>query len=151
MRDLFNAPLTPGQRQQAAQVKAIQDAEHARQRAIGRDQRDRVFKLEKLMDAIGAKLARSPDDRELGRLFHLACDRWHEAESALYHDPQDGPLRLEPTPAIPQWIADALVEIGRNFNQPEPLPESDPVSVGFAELSAWLEIQKETARSQQAA
>jgi hypothetical protein len=45
---------------------------------------DRARKLEAVVNALGAKLARLPDDDaqggELARLFHVACDRHHAAE-----------------------------------------------------------------------
>ncbi|MHB8391410.1 MAG: hypothetical protein ACYDBH_17820 [Acidobacteriaceae bacterium] len=82
MSALFDsARLSPEQRAEAARQRIIRDAERSRQQAIDREQRDRLFKLERLMNAIGAKLARNPDDAELGSVFHLACDRLHEAET----------------------------------------------------------------------
>jgi hypothetical protein len=120
MSALFDASLAPEQRKQAVQAKAARDNEQAHQRAADRQQRDRVYKLEKLRDALGAMLARDPDDGKIGRLFHCACERWHDVESALYHDPQDGPLRYESSPAVPQRMADALAEIGQTFNAKEP-------------------------------
>ncbi|MHB1938912.1 MAG: hypothetical protein ACYCOR_20385 [Acidobacteriaceae bacterium] len=48
MRDLFDAPLTPEQRKQAAHAKAVRNEQERQQRAIDRAQRDRIFKLEKL-------------------------------------------------------------------------------------------------------
>lgn len=68
------------------------------------------------MDALGGRLARRPDDAALGKLFHDVCDRRHALESAK-NAHEDGPLRCEPSPAIPQRIAVALVEIGSNFDE----------------------------------
>lgn len=78
--DLFNdVKLTPTQRAEVVRQKAIREAERIHQRKQDRAACDLIFRLERIVNAIGAKLARSPDDRELGRLFHLASDKLHEA------------------------------------------------------------------------
>jgi hypothetical protein len=87
-RDLFaGPPPTP------AQTAAIQAAREAHQQ-VARAERtarlaalDRVEKLQAVVNALGAKLARLPDDdvrgAELTRLFHAANDRLHAAEVEL--------------------------------------------------------------------
>ncbi|HVC90425.1 MAG TPA: hypothetical protein VND66_07365 [Acidobacteriaceae bacterium] len=118
MRDLFAGP--PATPQQAAMLAAEREAKAAwqrQQRAISRAARDRVFQLESLVDAIGEKLARSPDDWELERLFHEVCDAFHAAEADLYPvAPELGGLRLGMAAAIPAYIAAALLDIGRSFD-----------------------------------
>jgi hypothetical protein len=118
MRDLFAGP--PATPQQAAMLAAEREAKAAwqrQQRAISRAARDRVFQLESLVDAIGEKLARSPDDRELERLFHEVCDAFHAAEAELYPvDPELGGLRLEMPATIPASIAAALLDIHQSFD-----------------------------------
>ena len=121
VRDLFAGP--PAMPQQAAILAAERNAKAARerqQRAIGRETRDRVWKLVCIRDALGAKLARSPDEAALGKLFHLACDRLHESETALYPvAPELGGMRLpEPFAGAP-WVSESLTEIGRNLSLTE--------------------------------
>jgi hypothetical protein len=117
VHDLFDdvAGLTPEQRRQAAQAKVIRNADLNRQRVLDRKQRNRIFQLEKLVNALGAKLALNAHDEEVGRLFRLACERLHEEGCALPWK-EDGPLRSEAPRGIPKWVADALVEIERTFN-----------------------------------
>jgi hypothetical protein len=128
MRDLFAGP--PATPQQAAMLAAEREAKaswQSQQRAISRAARDRVFQLESLVDAIGEKLARSPDDRELERLFHEVCDAFHAAEAELYPvAPELGGLRLEMPAAIPASIAAALLDIGRSFDAIKRLLDSEP-------------------------
>lgn len=78
-----NATLTPDERAAAARRTAMRNEEQAHERAMDRAARDRLWKLEQLVNALGAKLAQSPDDAELGKLFHRACDKLHEAETAI--------------------------------------------------------------------
>jgi hypothetical protein len=85
-RDLFAGP-PPSPEQQAA----LRAAREARERAARAERKARlralagVEKLQAVVNALGAKLARLPDDdprgMELGRLFHTACDRLREAEA----------------------------------------------------------------------
>ncbi len=118
MPALFDAPLTPEQRREAAQRSRERDAKARALHHAGVARNRQLLRLESLRDAIGAKLARNPDDRELGRLFHLACDRLHEAEATMPHH-EDGPHGQEPAPETPVAIADALYQIGANFNAKE--------------------------------
>lgn len=83
-RDLFAGP--PPSAQQAAAFRA---AKEAQQEAVRTERKarlaalDRVEKLQAVVNALGAKLVRLPDDdvrgTELTRLFHLASDRLREA------------------------------------------------------------------------
>ena len=118
MRDLFDAPLTPAQRAEAAQKRQERDAESRAVHHAGVEFNRELYRLEKLRDALGGLLARRPDDTEGARMFHGVLDKLHQLESSVLHN-QDGPLRCEPSPAIWQWIAEALVEIGRNFDAKE--------------------------------
>jgi hypothetical protein len=82
MSALFAGP--PPSPQQAAALLVERHAKAAlarEQRESDRAIRDRIYKLGQIVDALGAKLARSPDDRELGSLFHCACDRLHDTET----------------------------------------------------------------------
>ncbi|MGB8477672.1 MAG: hypothetical protein WCE63_02375 [Acidobacteriaceae bacterium] len=119
MRDLFAGP--PATPQQAAMLAAEREAQSARQRqqrAISRAARNRVFQLESLVNAIGEKLARSPEDRELERLFHEVCQKWQVAETELYPVARElGGLRMEAPLTIPANVAAALSEIGGRFGE----------------------------------
>jgi len=121
MRDLFDGP--PPTPQQAAILAAERDAKAARereQRAADRAARDRVWKLDCIRDALAAKLARSPDDGALGKLFHTVCALFHDAETALFPvAPELGGKRMEPPGEVPGWIGAALMDIGKDF-QPKP-------------------------------
>jgi hypothetical protein len=85
-RDLFaGAPPSP---EQAAAARAAHEACQMAARAKRKARLaalDRVEKLEAVRDALGAKLARLPDDdaqnAEVTRIFHAASDRLHAAET----------------------------------------------------------------------
>ncbi|MEO6965533.1 MAG: hypothetical protein ABI076_06490 [Acidobacteriaceae bacterium] len=120
MADLFaGPPVTP---QQAAALAAQHNARatiERQQRAADRAARDRAWKLECVRDALGAKLARSPDDAELARLFHLTCVRSHDVETALFPiAPELGGKRMEPPGEVPSRIGAALTDIGEDL-QPQ--------------------------------
>jgi hypothetical protein len=121
MRDLFDGTqLTPAQRADAVRQKTARDKQERQQRAIGRERRDRVFKLQCLCDSLGAKLILRPNDGKLAELFHQVCDRLHEVESELYSsDPQDGPHRMQAPRAIPAAVHAALMDIAQTFDQKE--------------------------------
>lgn len=114
--DLFDGPpATPEQLAILNAERKAKAAQERRERAVGRAQRDRVWKLQQLADSLGANLVLRPNDIALGKLFHDVCTQLHDA--APYHALQDGPTRSEPTPEIPSWIVAALSEIGQNFNE----------------------------------
>lgn len=118
VRDLFNGALAPEELRLAAQAKARHDAHETRQRAADRVGREHVFRLGQLVDAIGAKLARSPLHREMGRLFHAVCQKWQTAETEIYPIPPElGGLRMQGSPAIPPDVSAALYEIGQSFGE----------------------------------
>jgi hypothetical protein len=82
-RDLFTGkPPSP------EQIAASRKARKARERAarIARRLRlaafDHETKMQALVYALGAKLARAQDNEALADLFHLACNRLHDAEIA---------------------------------------------------------------------
>ena len=82
MSALFNgAKLSPSARTEAARIRQIRDAAAKAEHHAECEHNRKLLRLEHLRDALGAKLARSPDDVELGRLFHRACDWLHEAET----------------------------------------------------------------------
>ena len=82
LRDLFaGPPATPRQVALLAAEREAKAAIERHQRAVERAARDRLWKLEQLVNVLGARLARNPEDAELGRLFHRVCDRLHEAET----------------------------------------------------------------------
>lgn len=79
--DLFAGP-PPSPEQQAAlraAREACQSAARARRKAR-LAALDRVEKLQAVVNALGEKLARSPEDDQLNRLFHAACDRLNAVE-----------------------------------------------------------------------
>jgi hypothetical protein len=84
-RDLYiGAPPSP---QQAAALRSVREARERAARKEGqmrRDAWDAVRKWEGVVNTLGAKLARTPDDAPDGAcltsLFHTACDRLHSAE-----------------------------------------------------------------------
>jgi hypothetical protein len=84
-RDLFAGP--PPTPQQAAALRAAQEAHRQAARAERKARLaalDRVERLKAVVSALGAKLARLPNDDarglELTRLFYAACDRLHATE-----------------------------------------------------------------------
>lgn len=86
-RDLFNGP-PPSPAQLAAleaERKATEQERRAR-RTAEREAWDKVRRWKAIVSALGAKLARTPDNAPDGdaltRTFHTACDRLHEAEVA---------------------------------------------------------------------
>lgn len=86
LADLFTgSPPTPSQRRQAAQERARRDDEARNRRIAHGAACDRVRRLEVIADALGAKLARLPDDAPDGnaliRLFHQVQDRIRRAEA----------------------------------------------------------------------
>lgn len=79
--DLYaGPPPTPAQAARLAQERAAREAGRDRERQADRQARDRMRKLEAIVNALGGKLMRSPEDDELGRLFELALDRLHDTE-----------------------------------------------------------------------
>lgn len=86
-RDLFQGP--PPCRAQLATLEAERKArEHKRraQRMIEREAWDKVRQWEAAVNALGAKLAHTPDGEpsgdRLARIFHNACEQLGKAESA---------------------------------------------------------------------
>jgi len=81
-RDLFAGP--PPSPEQTAAIQAAREAHQQAARAERKARLaalDRVEKLQAVVNALGAKLARSPEDDKLAELFHMACDRLHAAET----------------------------------------------------------------------
>lgn len=82
MAALFDdAQLSPNTRAEAMRLRRERDAATRAAHHAECERNRELLGLERLRDALGAKLARSPDDAELGKLFHRACDRLHEAET----------------------------------------------------------------------
>jgi hypothetical protein len=81
MRDLFAGP-PPALEQVAllARERHAKDALCERERQSERQARTRIWRMERIVDALGCKLARSPENDRLSQLFHLACDRLNEFE-----------------------------------------------------------------------
>jgi hypothetical protein len=83
-RDLFAGP--PPSAEQLAAARAAQIA-HEQAARIERKTRhaaiERLKKLEAIVEALGAKLARDPENEALARAFHQACDLLHQAELAV--------------------------------------------------------------------
>jgi hypothetical protein len=82
IRDLFAGP--PPTNEQVAALVARREARERVTRMERQMQRDawaRVRKWQAIVNLLGAKLARGPDDMGLGTTFHQACDRLHELET----------------------------------------------------------------------
>ncbi len=128
LRDLFaGEPATSQQITALAAERKARDKLERQQRESDRAARDRVWKLEHIRDALGAKLVRSPDDDKLAELFHTTCDRSCVAEAELYPTHEEvGGLPMEAPPETPAWIADALSDIGRNLSQGKGPLEAGP-------------------------
>lgn len=95
MRDLFaGEPPTPQQVALWSQAREAKAARERRERRAYRQAWQRVRRLEAIVNALGGKLAQKPDDAELGRLFHRACDRLHEVETTANEKrpAENGPL-----------------------------------------------------------
>lgn len=83
-RDLFAGPAPSPQ--QAATLRAALKARQSAARAERKARQvalDRERKLDAVKEALGAKLARAPEDDALARLFHVACERHREAETEV--------------------------------------------------------------------
>ena len=83
-RDLFAGP--PPSAQQLATIRAARESRNEAVRAERKARLaalERVERLQAVVNALGAKLVRLPDDdarsAELARLFHVASDRLHQA------------------------------------------------------------------------
>jgi hypothetical protein len=63
------------------------------QREMRREAWVRVRKWQAIVDLLGAKLARTPEDLALGTTFHEACDRLHELE--IKAEQREIPVRNE--------------------------------------------------------
>lgn len=88
LSDVFGGPPpTPEQRSRIRARRETENVIRKARRQRERDLEDRVRRLEAVRDALGAKLARSPEDspdgNEMQRLFHMACDRHRETVTAL--------------------------------------------------------------------
>lgn len=119
MADLFSdGGLTPQRRAHAVAQRQAHDAERKAEHHAQVERNRELLKLENLRNSLGGLLAHNPDDREILRLFHVAEDKLHSRESGLPHH-EDGPIRSEPTPAIPGWIHEEMHQIGANFNGKE--------------------------------
>jgi len=81
-RDLFAGP--PPSPEQAAALRAAQQAREREARARRRARIDALIRVERLqavVNRLGAKLARSPERDDLAALFHATCSQLHEAET----------------------------------------------------------------------
>ena len=116
--DLFDGPaLTPEKAAQSALVSAAREQWNRQCRAIERARVARVRDLENIVDGLGARLARDPENAALGSLFHRTIDKLHEAAAVIDHQPPElGGKRLEPPPDSVEWVSAALVEIRATFD-----------------------------------
>jgi hypothetical protein len=83
-RDLFAGP--PPSPEKLAEMRAEQEKrETDRQRlaAERRDALDRVDRIQLVINSLGAKLARTPDDAALADAFHASCDALHKAGQTM--------------------------------------------------------------------
>lgn len=120
LSDLFDGPpASPEQIAEAASQREVMAVMERSRVLRDREARHELWRLERLRDSLGRKLARFPDDAELARLFHQVCDEIRTATVKVWPKPDDGPNR-EPEPCfVPESIAKSLVEISRTFNQKE--------------------------------
>lgn len=86
-RDLFQgSPPSPAQLAALTVEHNLTEQRRRAARAAEGEAWDKVRRWEAVVNALGAKLARTPDDAPEGdaltRIFHEACGRLHEAESA---------------------------------------------------------------------
>ena len=81
-RDLFAGP-PPSPAQQAALRAAQEDRQNVAraERKARLEALNRAGKLQAVVSALGAKLACAPENDELARLFHVACDQFRAAET----------------------------------------------------------------------
>jgi hypothetical protein len=90
LRDLFDGPpLSPAQARQAAAERRKREQQEQQQRDVRRAARDIVWKWESIVNELGARLARTPDDEPddaLTVLFHQAMNRLHEGEMKATSD-----------------------------------------------------------------
>lgn len=86
-RDLFSGPLPSPERLAAMEAGRIAAEQQRRAtRATEREAWDKVRRWSAVVDALGAKLARTPENLPvqdaLNKAFHDACKRRHDAEVA---------------------------------------------------------------------
>ena len=83
-RDLFI-----GSQPNPAQIEAMRIAREAREQAAYVERQTRLAairkseKLQAIVNALGASLARNPEDHALAALFHRTCDQLHSAEATV--------------------------------------------------------------------
>ena len=119
LRDLFHdRDLTPAECAETAQKRRERDAERKAAHHAGCQRNHELLRLECLRDSLGGLLARNPHDAEVARMFHGILDKLATLEIAE-NAPQAGPIRQNPLPESPARIADALTEIGQDFNAKE--------------------------------
>lgn len=83
MSALFeDAKLSPSSRAEVIRLRQERDAATNAAHHAECERNRELLRLERLRDALGGKLARSPDDLEIGTLFHRTCDALREAETA---------------------------------------------------------------------
>ncbi len=77
-----------------------------------------LFRLEYLRDSLGGLLGQRPEDGELLRLFNGILSRLQDLEATSIAT-TDGPLICEQLPQSPGWIAEALHQVGADFDRKE--------------------------------
>ena len=85
--DLFQGPPpSPAQRAALESRREAMEQEKRAKRAVERETWDRIRRWTAVVNALGAKLAREPDDAPNGdsltRTFHAACEQLTKAETA---------------------------------------------------------------------
>jgi hypothetical protein len=86
--DICGEPMAPAQAREAAAERQKREQREQEHRNTDRAGHDLVRKLEAVMDALGDRLARVPEDsaeeaQALARLFHESLSRLREAEAAV--------------------------------------------------------------------
>ena len=116
--DLFDGPaLSPEKAAQSALVAAAREQWNRRCRAVERARIARVRDLESIVEGLGARLARDPENAMLGSVFHRTVDKLHELAAAIDHQPPElGGKRMEAPPDSVEWVSVALMEIRATFD-----------------------------------
>ena len=84
MRDLFSGP--PPSPEHLAVIRAERERKEAERQCLAAERRealDRLDRIQLTVNALGAKLARTPDNDKLAAAFHKECMALHEAEQGI--------------------------------------------------------------------
>lgn len=87
IRDVFaGEPLTLQRKALLAREREARGAQLERERMARREAWERFRKLQAIVNALGGKLMRSPENDELSRLFGEALEKLRDAEAAVENE-----------------------------------------------------------------